>query len=181
MRAAAGSEASRSTAQAIIDWFRDLPQETKDGNAFFRNIDILLQDESVEARQLGYIIGLYPAYQKAQQHAAENNGVRLIKEWPEEWGDAPRPIENRPATVKFKKWVQGAYGASQIINVMFEDGYGATWRYSGAVEVTVGTRLNLTGTLEKETYFTPARIKFVPDRRWLRNSFKQQMEAQPAA
>ena len=180
MRAAAESESARNTAQDILNWFQGLPQETKDGNAFFRNIDTLLQDESVEARQLGYIIGLYPAYQKAQQQNSENSGVRLIKEWPEEWGDAPRPIEDRVAVVKFKKWVQGAYGPSQIINVMFEDGYGATWRYSGALEVMVGTRLRLTGTLEKETYYTPARIKFVPDRRWLRNSFKQQMDAPEA-
>ena len=173
------TEGVQQQAASILQWFNQMPQETKDSNSFFNNVDIMVQDDAVESRMVGYIVGLYPSWQRDQQQNAEQgDGVRLVKEWPADWGDGPLPISERSATVKFVKHVQGMYGSVQIVYIMFADGYGASWKYSGSQTVEQGDVLTMTGSLEKDTYHTPARIKFVPDRKWLRSSFPRQLEGE---
>ena len=178
MQTIRGEEAVQKKAADIIEWFKAVPQKEKDANTFFKNIEVMVDDDAVESKQIGYIVGLFPAYQRAMQQSSEaKSGVKLVKEWPDAWGMDPRPVTDQHATVKFVKELPGQYGSSQLINVMMDDGIGASWRYSGSLGVEVDDEYTLTGTFERDSYFDPARIKFVPDRRWLRGPFRQQVEA----
>lgn len=165
----------KNKANEILQWFANMSQQEKDANTFFKNIDVMVTDNAVEWRQLGYVVGLYPSYQRAMASAPDKSGVKLIKEWPSDWGKDPRPVADKHAVVKFVRHIQGAYGTSQIINVMFDDGVAASWKYSGDYGVHVDDELTMTGSLEPDSYFEPPRIKFVADRKWLRGGFRQQM------
>lgn len=162
---------TKEEAQKIIDWFKALPPSTIESNTFFQNVKVMIDEDAVESKQIGYIVGLYPAYQRAQQQSAERSptGARLVKEWPAEWGEGPQPINNEHATVKFVRNLVGTYGTSQLVFMMLDNGYGVTWKYSGKNDIKEGDEFNITGELQKDTYREPATIKFVPSRKWLRS------------
>jgi hypothetical protein len=155
-------------ADDIIAWFKSLPKTEVDANTFYQNIKVMVDENAVEGRQVGYIVGMYPAWRRANVPATPK-GPTLVKEWPQAWGAGPKPITNEHAVVKFVRVVDGTYGSSQLILMMLDDGHGVSWRYSGQNKVQQGDDFNLTGQLEQDTYRTPATIKFVPDRKWLRS------------
>jgi len=99
----------------------------------------------------------------------------------EKVGAGPLPVTDQHIQVNFVKPIQGAYGSSLIILIAFDDGKAASWRYSGQFDVHKGDEFIVSGQLEKDAYWTPPRIKFVPDRKWLRGGFKTQIAALDAA
>jgi len=175
------TQTCKDEAKAVLDWFKAMPQSDKDANTFFKNIDIMVQEDMVESKQVGYIVGLYSAYSKANQATKTTSGVALIKEWDDSWGAGPLPVTDQHIQVNFVKPIQGAYGSSLIILIAFDDGKAASWRYSGQFDVHKGDEFIVSGQLEKDAYWTPPRIKFVPDRKWLRGGFKTQIAALDAA
>jgi hypothetical protein len=158
-------------ADDIITWFKSLPKAEVEANTFFQNIKVMVDENAVESRQIGYIVGLYPAWKRANVSATPTASTpsTLTKEWPQAWGAGPKPITKEHAVVKFVRDLDGTYGTSQVILLMLDDGHGVSWRYSGKNRVRVNDEFDLTGQLEQDTYRSPATIKFIPDRKWLRS------------
>lgn len=174
MNKLADSKEMQAKAKAIVDWFKSLPEADIQANTFFQNVKVLIDEGVVSDKMLGYIIGLYPAYQRATQQAAESKSkVRLIKEWPAEWGEGPKEIVDEHAVVNYVRLISGTYGSSQLVFMMLDNGYGLTWKYSGRNTIREGDEFNITGELHKDTYREPATIKFVPSRKWLRSAFTE--------
>ena len=161
-------------AQKIIDWFKALPAKEVESNTFYQNIKIMVDEDSVESKQIGYIVGLYSAYSRAEQKASENKGNKLVKEWPEDWGKVSKVVENEHAVVKYVRIISGGYGSSQVMSMMLDNGLGFSWKYSGGNNVHIGDEFNITGELQPDDYFSPPHVKFVASRKWLRSAFKDE-------
>lgn len=178
IHAASNEEAVTKEAQDIIEWFKSLPEQQINSSSFFMNVKTMIEEEVVSTKNLGYIVGLYPTYMKAKEKlAATKDGVPLVREWPEDWGSEPRPVEKVEAEVKFVRQIQGVYGTSYLYLLKMADGVGCSWKYSGKYTLEQGDTITVTGHLEKDDYYEPARIKFVPNRSWIRSELPKQIDA----
>lgn len=164
------SDEAKEEAQKILAWFKSLPKSEIESNTFFQNVSIMVDEDAVESRQIGYIIGLYPSYKRAQGEKATTN--TLTKVWNEAWGES-MPIENLPATVLTTRAITGMYGTSIVATLTIDDKYQASWKYSGRNDINDGDQFVVTGELVPDAYLNPPRIKFVPSRKWLRSAFKE--------
>lgn len=153
----------------VLNWFKSLPAQEIQSNTYFQNVKVMVDEDAVETKMINYIIGLYAAWKRANPTAPQGQKVTLVKEWPQAWGQGPKPANKEHAVVKFIRYFTGSYGTSAIIYLMLDSGQGVTWKYSGKESVKEGDEFDLTGTYEQDTYFNPPRVKFVPDRKWLRS------------
>lgn len=173
------STKTATTAEAILNWFKSLPEQERHSSSFFQNIDTIISDNAVDTRQLGFLVGLYPAYIKAMNGDSDPTAsIPKIREWNKEWGADPHVVENEEATVISSKPIAGRFGTSQRITLHFKSGYVATWWYAGKYDIYEDTIINVTGQFEPDTYFNPAQIKFIPDRSWMRSSLPSQLQSQ---
>lgn len=172
MRQLADSEEYKAKADQVITWFNSLPAETIKENTFFSNIKVMVDEDAVRDREVGYIVGLYAAYERAQGKEREKK-QQVSREWPEDWGDGPKAIDNMPAVVTNVREINGQYGTSQLVTLAVDGKYGVTWFYNGKYEIKEGKTFNLSGELVKDEYRTPATIKFVPSRKWIRTAFAE--------
>lgn len=138
------------TAEKVVNWFMELPQEQKDNNNFMHNLDVILKSPEVSAKNIGYLVALFPAYARAMdQIKSSENRPEKSNEW--------LGAEGQKITAKVKvvstRLIDGAYGTTQMVKMEDENGNNLTWFNSGANRLEDGASLTITGTVKKhDTY-----------------------------
>lgn len=138
----------KTRASKILEWTRNITDEAANNNNFLHNIRVLARSKYVTPRDLGFFVGMVPAYMKAEekdrlvkQRAAKSN----------EWvGVVGQKIPPTHVQVVGTSYVDGPFGRTQIVRMEDEKGNFFTWFNNSATAMKPSEeKIKIVGTVKK--------------------------------
>lgn len=142
-----GGKEAKEYKDKALKWFNSIPQDEKDNNNFYHNIDVILKGNHVTGRDVGYTVAIFPAYDKAMNIKKEYS--RKSNEY------LGQPGQKLPKTkitvVKTMLMNPFTYGARepQLCKMEDDSGNSLTWFNSSANRLENGSQYYITGTIKK--------------------------------
>lgn len=138
------SKAIEYKEKALKWWNKGLSQEEKDDNNYYHNIDVLLKDDNVSPRDVGYLASLFPTYeremgQKKERETMSNEYVGTV-------GDR---LPQTDVKVISTRWIEGQYGSIQNVRMVDKDGNLYVWWNSSRMEMEKGLSYVIAGRVKK--------------------------------
>lgn len=139
------------TAEKVLDWFRGLPEEQKQNEQFYANVNVMVKSGNVADKNFGYIVALYPMYMRAmQQFKQRERQAKKSNEWV---GTVGQKL-SVPVTIVGTQTLQSQFGTTQLIRMEDDKGNLLVWFNSGGkYDVRPDEKRNVRGTVKKHDEF----------------------------
>lgn len=148
------------TERAIIDriiaqikrWVMNITPEEVANTPYYHNLQVLVQNQFIKSKNIGYASSMYTAWKKAIQRAESDMEEKQQKqqesnEYLGQIGDKIQFV----GTVKSDTNIEGIYGMIQLLRFNDETGNSVVWFNNGRrVDVTIGNTYNIRGTVKKQ-------------------------------
>lgn len=140
------------TAEQVLDWFKNLPEEQKQGEQFYANVNAMVKSGSVADRNFGYVVALYPMYMRAMQlFKQRERQAQKSNEW---IGTVGQKLPATPVTIIGTQTLQSQFGTTQLIRMEDEKGNLLVWFNSGGkYDVQPDEKRTVRGTIKKHDEF----------------------------
>jgi hypothetical protein len=130
--------------EKVLKWWKSVPDAEKDDNNFYHSIDVLLKDDNVSPRDVGYLGAIFPAYERAigqkKERATMSNAY------------VGNPGDKLPQTeikVISTKWIDGQWGSKQNVRMLDKEGNLYVWWNSSRMEMEKGVSYVIVGKIKK--------------------------------
>lgn len=131
--------------EKALKWFNQgLSDEEKDNNNFYHSIDVLLKDNNVSPRDVGYLGAIFPAYERAMGNKKER--ASMSNEYVGTPGDK---IPQTDIKVLSTRWFDNGYGGVQNCRMVDKEGNLYVWWNSSRMELEKGVSYVIVGTIKK--------------------------------
>lgn len=134
----------KKRAQEMIQWFNDLPEESKN-SSYMMSLESILDSDMVSSRSLGLVCSLPSIYNRAM-----NEQIRKENTTPSEWvGTVGAKIPPTLVTVVNANMHDGNYGSYQLVQMKDEAGNDYTWFNTSSNHLDKGSKYNIVGKVKK--------------------------------
>jgi hypothetical protein len=132
-----------TTVDAVIEAAQAITGHTD----YAENVRVLAASEYVSVKNIGFVASFVAVYNRAIQREAEHQ-VRAarVQEFIGQVGDKK---VTTTGTVVAKRFIEGAYGTTTLIEWLTDEGLTCKWFSSNALEVVEGDRITVNGTIKK--------------------------------
>lgn len=135
------SDADYEYADLVIDNAKDMVKTPK--NDYFRNLDVLLNDEIVKFKEFSLIVSTIGLYEKHLAKDVEKKNQ--ISEW---FGEVGKRLENS-ITIISKTPFENDFGISYVVNMIDDAGRYLTWFTSNPSMFDIGNHYKVKLTVKK--------------------------------
>lgn len=139
-----------NTAEQLLNWFNGLPDDQKQDN-FVHNVDVIVKSNSVTARDIGYLVALFPMYARAQGMIKQQS--QQAQKANQHMGLEGHSLQPTDVTVVRTRYISGPYGTSQMCSMEDDIGNTYVWFNSGKQQLEQGEKYTITGTVKKHDEF----------------------------
>jgi hypothetical protein len=125
--------------------------DTSGSSDYAENIRVLAASEWVGLKNIGFVASFVAVHNRAIQRQVEREvKAARVQEFIGQEGDKK---VRTSGTVTTKRYIDGMYGTTTLIEWLTDDGLTAKWFASNPPEVAEGDRITVTGTIKKhDTY-----------------------------
>lgn len=140
-----GKEQAVAYKEKALKWFNNgLSDEERDGNNFYHSIDVLLKDDNVSPRDVGYLAAIFPAYERAVGQRKEQ--ASMTNAYVGTPGDK---IPQTEVKVISSRWFDNGYGGVQNVRMVDTAGNLYVWWNSSKHELEKGVSYIIVGKIKK--------------------------------
>lgn len=146
------TDEDREFAKQVLEWFASIPEETKTKEAFFHNNEIIIKDGNVDSRNVGYLVGLIPTYERMVK---ERNVMQQREKKPvtnEHVGTPGQKITVDVEVIR-TRLIDGYYGRVQIVTMNDAEGRTYVWFNNSRNHMDEGQKYHVTGGVKEHSEF----------------------------
>lgn len=136
-------------AQAIVEWLRDLDEETLEKNEYLNKLFLLCENEFVGYKNLGILVSAVAAYDRQKQREAEQAKAAQS----EFFGEIKKRYDLSLSVQKNITLPDYGYGPSSLLIMFDEGGNCFTWKSSRLLDFKEGEAVALKGTVKDHSVY----------------------------